>query len=134
MDTNYFVGKPILFTINNAPAEFGEIFEIKETSQGARYVVRRPADKPSPDGWEYFTICDNQILKTEFEKTKPIWEPWALEHKQKIIETFDREINDYTCIIVYDSLDNMSEDGFADFIGDEQCCRQVLDKWVFIVN
>lgn len=129
----HFVGQPVLFRVANSLADLGTIINIQETPTGPLYTVRRPTEpgESTVAGWSYHTITDDQIIKLNHERPKPLRDKWAIEHQKEINEAFGEEFDDYACLIVYDDLNKMIDDGFEDYINDERFCRRVLDKWVF---
>lgn len=129
----HYIGQPVLYSIKNSPADLGTIVNIQETSTDPIYTVRRLAgpEEPTVDGWTYNTITDDQIIKLNNERPTPLRDKWAIEHQKEINQAFGEEFGDYACLIVYDDLSQMIDDGFEDYINDEHFCRRIMGKWVF---
>lgn len=130
MNDTYFIGKPVLYAIDDNPASIGEIVEIMKENGETRFTVREPANF-TEDGWKYNVITKDQVVKIN-NKYRPDPDPWELEHIDEISKVFGKDMSNFI-MIIYDSLEEVDKD-FDEYAHDERFCRKVLDKWVFLVG
>lgn len=69
------------------------------------------------------------IFRTKIQSGKRA--SWEQQHMEDINAAFGKDMSGYV-LAIYDTLEEI-EDDFEDYAHDTDCCRKVLDKWVFVM-
>lgn len=62
-------------------------------------------------------------------------DPWITEHMDEISTVFgeEKQVHTWNCIALYNSFEDVVK-AWGDYAYNEEWCRLVLDKWVFLVG
>lgn len=90
------------------------------------------SNKPTEDGWDYFVITEDQIVKQKPEKIKAKHDEWVIANMAEINKVFQRDVSGLTMILAYDSQKDVEKD-FDEYANDKNLCRRVMNKWVILV-
>lgn len=124
------IGEMVLCKCPDGYIEPGEIVETVTKNGSTKLVVRSPDDERI---WKYETILPEDIVIVSSEP-KPCLEnraSWEQQHMEDINAVFGKDMSGYV-LAIYDTLEEI-EDDFEDYAHDTDCCRKVLDKWVFVM-